>query len=112
MIKEILDMRMIPAIVLNVLYGVCVILKLTPNSQNVRVMLKKKDLIQLVRSIRATDINQSSHLLLDKYIHRNELNTLEVMKHSIAASIFCQWIVEIHRLDAHFLLHDAQNKPN
>jgi hypothetical protein len=110
MINEFLAMQMIQPVVLNVLYCICILFKMKPSQDSIKTLFKKKNFLQMLMEFKTSDINDVTHQLLDKYVHKREFDIMEVSRFSFAASIFCEWITEIHRLDAHLLMHKAQTK--
>ena len=88
-------------LVLNVLFALCVLFKLPPDSANARKLLSNSSLLQKMKTFSTgSDRNHSIHMMLDKYVHMSEFNPELVSQHNAAAGKICQWIIAMHQADS------------
>jgi hypothetical protein len=75
MIHEMAEYKSIPPVVLNVLYGVCVVLGHKPQPDEVSKLIKKpSNLLNKLKDYDPESLTLQKHMSLDKYVHHKEFD--------------------------------------
>jgi hypothetical protein len=112
MINDLRKVKMFSPVLLNVLYSVCIVLGYKPNEDGMRKMLSAPDLLTQLKEVKQSDIDHKAHLKLDRYLLRKDFNPMFISRSDPTCGILCNWVLAIHSLNAHIILHELHRTPN
>lgn len=92
--QDLIDTKNFPPIVLPILYCVCIVFEKTPSVDACHNLFKQKNFLADLKSI--VELTTNQHMLIDKYIHKEDFDSWKIYRVSLPSFLIAQRIKEIH----------------